>query len=109
MRGAVGVVTRDRNSLVHAPDEEFLADLPDDLAARVRDSSMGYAWGVDDVFEAYEELVADWDGRDGRIRLILAPDWTPACSDELYVRNRQVADEYATGITTPTCSRPSRR
>ena len=32
--------------------------------------------------------------------MILAPDWTPACSDELYLLNRRLADEYDTGITT---------
>ena len=31
---------------------------------------------------------------------MLAPDWTPACSDELYKRNRRMADEFGTGITT---------
>jgi cytosine/adenosine deaminase-related metal-dependent hydrolase len=29
-----------------------------------------------------------------------APDWTPACSDELYVRCRQAADEHGTQLIT---------
>ena len=61
---------------------------------------MGYAWPTDDVLAAYRRLQAQWDGHDDRIRVILAPDWTPACSDELYVRNRELATEYGTGITT---------
>ncbi len=100
IRGAVGLVTRDRNTLVHADDEAFLRQLPPDLADRVRSSSMGYSWPVEDVFSTYRQLVPDWDGRDGRLRLLLAPDWTPPCSDELYVRNRRMADEFGTGITT---------
>ena len=100
VRVALGVVTRDRNTLVHADDEAFLAMLPPDLAERVRASTMGYAWPVGDVFAAYRDLVSRWDRREGRIRVLLAPDWTPACSDELYVRNRQLADEYGTGIMT---------
>ena len=61
---------------------------------------MGYAWPLDDVFATYEHLVRTWDGHDGRIRTVLAPDWTPACSDELYQRCRRLADEYDTGITS---------
>src|SRR5262249_55441494 len=61
---------------------------------------IGYAWPVEQVFSTYDRLVRKWDGRDGRIRVIVAPDWTPACSDELYRANRRLADEYATGLTT---------
>ena len=61
---------------------------------------MGYAWPLDEVFATYDHLVRTWDGRDGRIRTVLAPDWTPACSDELYRPCRRLADEYATGITS---------
>ncbi len=100
VRVALGVVTRDRNTLVHADDEAFLAMLPSDLARRVRDSTMGYAWPVTEVFAAYRDLVSRWDRRDGRIRILLAPDWTPACSDELYMQNRRLADEHGTGIMT---------
>jgi 5-methylthioadenosine/S-adenosylhomocysteine deaminase len=99
-RGAVGLVTRDQNIYVHGDNETFLAMLPAALAAEVRASPMGYAWPADQVVAAYRELVQTWDGRDGRIRLILAPDWTPACSDALYLLNRRLADEYATGVTT---------
>ena len=100
VRVALGVVTRDRNTLVHADDESFLAMLPEDLAARVRASAMGYAWPIGEVFATYRDLVSRWDHREGRIRVLLAPDWTPACSDELYVRNRRLADEFGTGIMT---------
>ncbi len=100
MRVALGMVTRDQNIYVHAPDEAFLASLPDELARQVRESTMGYAWPTDDVVAAYRRVHAEWDGHDGRLRVILAPDWTPACSDDLYRLNRRLADEYDTGITT---------
>ena len=61
---------------------------------------MGYALPVDEVFEAYDRVVDAWDGRDGRIRVLLAPDWTPACSDELYQRVRRVASDKGTGFMT---------
>ncbi len=100
VRVALGVVTRDRNTLVHADDEAFLATLPPDLAQRIRASTMGYAWPIGKVLAVYRDLVSRWDRREGRIRVLLAPDWTPACSDELYLRNRRLADEYGTGIMT---------
>ena len=100
MRVALGMVTRDQNIYVHGENDAFLATLPEDLAARVRASTMGYAWPTEDVIAAYRRLHAAWDGHDGRIRVILAPDWTPACSDELYQLNRRVADELDTGITS---------
>ena len=100
VRVGLGVVTRDRNRYVHADDDAFIAALPPDLGERVRASSMGYAWPVDGVFDVYGRLVEEWDRHDGRIRVLLAPDWTPACSDELYVENRRLADHYDTGITT---------
>ena len=56
---------------------------------------MGCALPVDDVIAAYERVVARWDGRGGRIRVLLAPDWTPACSNELYQRCRRLATELA--------------
>ncbi len=61
---------------------------------------MGYAWPVDEVMASFERLSARWHGRDDRIRLVTAPDWTPACSDELYLRCRRVADEHGTGLIT---------
>jgi 5-methylthioadenosine/S-adenosylhomocysteine deaminase len=100
MRGALGIVTRDQNIYVHGDNEEFLRMLPEPLAEEVRGSPMGYAWPTEQVVESYRHLVKTWDGRDGRIRVLLGPDWTPACSDELYQYMRRLADEYNTGIMT---------
>jgi 5-methylthioadenosine/S-adenosylhomocysteine deaminase len=100
LRVAFGLVTRDENTYVHQDNGSFLSCLPPHLALEVKRSPIGYAWPVDAVHGTYRELVERWDGRDGRIRIITAPDWTPACSDELYRANRRLADEYGTGMTT---------
>ena len=97
IRTAFGIVSRDQNRYAHVPDEQFLGRLDPTLAAEVRESPMGYAWPVDDVMDSFERLVDTWHGFDDRLRLVTAPDWTPACSDDLYRRCRQVADEHATG------------
>lgn len=100
LRTAFGMTLRDQNIYVHEDNESFLRRLPPALAQEVRQSPMGYAWPVDEVLKAYDDVVKRWDGRQGRIRVILAPDWTPACSDEIYQRCRRLATEYGTGITT---------
>jgi 5-methylthioadenosine/S-adenosylhomocysteine deaminase len=100
LRTAFGLVSRDQNIYAHEPDEQFLARLPPDLAREVRESPMGYAWPVDEVMASFERLSGAWHGRGDRIRIVTAPDWTPACSDDLYLRCRQAADEHGTGMIT---------
>ena len=99
-RVAFGLVSRDQNVYIHEEDERFLQRLPPEVAEEVRQSGIGYAWPLDETFALYERLVKRWDGRDERIRVILAPDWTPSCSDALYQRCRRLGDEYGTGITS---------
>ena len=99
-RTAFGLVSRDQNIYAHENNEQFLARLPSDLADEVQNSTMGYAWPVEEIFRSFRSLAKTWHGRDDRIRLIVAPDWTPACSDELYTACRDLANEFNTGLTT---------
>jgi len=100
MRTMFGLVCRDQNTIVHEEDEAFLRRLPVDLADEVRRSPMGLAWPLDRIFGTYGTLLKDWHGRDGRIQIAAAPDWTPACSDELYLRCHRFAREHDTGMLT---------
>lgn len=100
LRTALAMSLRDQNIYAHEDDARFLARVPAATADEIRRSPLGYAWPVDDVFAAYDGLVRDWDGRGDRVRLLLAPDWTPAVSDDLFRRVRRAATEYGTGITT---------
>ena len=102
MRTALGITLRDQNIYVHEHNEDFLARLPKDLAAEVRASPMGYALPIDEALAAYEDAVESLDRRDDRLRVLLAPDWTPAVSDDLYRRCRQIATDLDTGIMTHT-------
>jgi 5-methylthioadenosine/S-adenosylhomocysteine deaminase len=100
LRTSFALSLRDQNRYAHEPDQDFLARFPATVADEMRASPLGYAWPVDDVLTTFGQLVARWDGRHGRTRFQLAPDWTPACSDELFRRCRQTADQFATGFTT---------
>jgi 5-methylthioadenosine/S-adenosylhomocysteine deaminase len=100
LRAAFGLVSRDQNIYAHQADETFLGRLPAALADEVRASPMGYAWPVGEVMATFRALAADWHGRDDRIRIVTAPDWTPACSDDLYRLCQRVADEHGTSLIT---------
>jgi 5-methylthioadenosine/S-adenosylhomocysteine deaminase len=100
VRTAFGLVSRDQHVYAHEPDEAFLARLDPGLADEVRASPMGYAWPVDEVMATFRALASGWHGAGDRIRIVTAPDWTPACSDDLYRRCVQVADEYDTSLVT---------
>jgi 5-methylthioadenosine/S-adenosylhomocysteine deaminase len=100
MRTAFGLVSRDQNIYAHESDEVFLSRLPAGLAEEVRRSPMGYAWPVDEVMASFERLSGAWHGHGGRIAIVTAPDWTPACSDDLYLRCRRAADEHGTQMIT---------
>jgi 5-methylthioadenosine/S-adenosylhomocysteine deaminase len=100
MRTALALSLRDQNRYAHRADPEMLAALPADIAEEVRASPLGYAWPIDRMVEVFDELYGRWDGRDDRFRVILAPDWTPACSDDLYRRCRRLADDYDVPLTS---------
>jgi 5-methylthioadenosine/S-adenosylhomocysteine deaminase len=100
MRTALAISLRDQNRYAHQNDDKFLAKLDPALASEIRESPLGYAWPIDEMVGVFDQLFQKWDGRDDRFRVILGPDWSPACSDDLYLRCRQLADEYDTAITT---------
>ena len=97
LRTAFALTLRDQNIYAHEADDRFLARLPAGIAAEVRRSPLGYAWPVDQVLGAFTDLNRRWRDRDGRVRFLLAPDWTPACSDGLFRLARKTADEHGVG------------
>jgi 5-methylthioadenosine/S-adenosylhomocysteine deaminase len=99
-RTAFGLVSRDENIYAHEANDDFLARLPPELAAEVAASTMGYAWPVDEIMASFRGLAETWHERDDLIHLAVAPDWTPACSDDLYRRCGELANEYDTVLTT---------
>lgn len=100
MRTAFAVSFRDQNRYAHMSDQLVLATLPASIADEISNSPLGYAWPTEQVVDIFTQLHQRWDGNDGRFRVIVAPDWTPACSDDLYVRCRQLADEFAVPLTS---------
>jgi 5-methylthioadenosine/S-adenosylhomocysteine deaminase len=97
-RIGMGLALRDRNIYVHEDNEQFLARLAPDLAQAVRQSPIGYAHPTELVLAAVDALRRQYASQD-RARLLYAPDWTPACSDELLQRVKRLAAEHGAAIT----------
>ena len=100
LRVGLGVTMRDRNRYTHEDDDVFLSRFPQEIADEIRASPLGYAWPIDGQFALFEELLSERDDARGGVRILLAPDWSPTCSDELYVRCREAADRYRAPMTT---------
>jgi len=83
LRVGLAVAVRDQNRFVHADDEWVLAQLPREAADALRASPVGYAYPVEMVLRSFDELLERHHDERGPTRLMLAPDWTPSCSDEL--------------------------
>lgn len=100
LRAGFGLCSRDDNVYVHAHDEELLCRIPRTIAEEVRRSTIGYAWPADDILDCFRRLADQWNVSGSRIRIIPSPDWTPACSDSLYRRCAQLADEHGVPMTS---------
>jgi len=98
LRTALAISNRDQNIYMHRDNEEVLRPLPPEYADMIRSNPVGYAYPLDQSIGAFEAMSKKYHGRHGRLHVILAPDWTPACSDDLLRRNKQLAGEYDTGI-----------
>jgi len=103
MRASLAVANRDRNRIVHTNDEAFLQSLPDALRQEIESKGIGDLGDPDDLIETFKHLYDQWHDPDAGIAILLAPDWIPCTSDELYMRNRRLANEYGVRLTTHAC------
>ena len=101
IRAALGFGVRDQSRYVHGDDEAFLATVPPELAAKVRGTIIGYAYPWEDTAAAFSAMAAKYmDAANGRFRLMLNPDWSPATSEELYLTCRRFAQEHGATLQT---------
>ncbi len=100
LRVGLAVTMRDRNRYAHEDDERFLSRFPDQLAEEIRSTPLGYAWPIEGQFELFHDLRDAWDDAERGVRVVLAPDWAPVCSDELYRRCVAASSELGVPLTT---------
>jgi cytosine/adenosine deaminase-related metal-dependent hydrolase len=92
VRAAVCLANSDQQRVVYQDEQTFVASLPPDLRETI--SPMLRPFDQETFFTRWERLAAEWDGKDGRIRLGFGPGGPQWCSDDLLRRLRRVADEH---------------
>ena len=98
LRVAYAVGMENRNTFVYEDNDEFLARLPADLAARVKTQfgNLGPA-NAERTFDFISELCAEYAGHPA-IRIFLGPTGPEWCSDELLARCAAEAERLDTGM-----------
>jgi 5-methylthioadenosine/S-adenosylhomocysteine deaminase len=100
-RAAIGLASRDQSKYVHGDDRVFLDSLPPSLRSQVEGTIIGYAYPWEDTATTFRAMSTRYmNAADGRFRMMLAPDWTPATSDELYMANKALAAEFGATMQT---------
>lgn len=95
IRAVLAPAARERFSIVHAEDPEFLRLLPRDLARDVQ--ALGFAQSLlpmDRYIPRWEELYRDLTTPASRVQTVLAPDGALWCSDEYLRTIAKLADRY---------------
>jgi cytosine/adenosine deaminase-related metal-dependent hydrolase len=92
VRAAVCLACADQQRIVYQDEEEFLSSLPHELAQPLR--ARFRPFDQEAFFANWERLAVQHDGKEGRIRIGLAPGGPQWCSDGLLQRIRRTADEH---------------
>lgn len=99
LRAALTPMIRDRGELTYGPEPAFVEHLSPSLRDRVR------SWLAPQETEA---VLASWErafrnldeGRDGRVRIFMAPQGPQWVSEELLRRSKALARDCGTGVQT---------
>jgi 5-methylthioadenosine/S-adenosylhomocysteine deaminase len=100
MRVSYALCVRDQNRFVYAPDEQFLATLPPELAAETDAYMKRSHFPLEDYeTEFLRPMLERYAGGRGNLaRIWLAPINLERCSDRLLMLNREWAERYGIGI-----------
>ncbi|MEE9277021.1 MAG: amidohydrolase family protein, partial [Dehalococcoidia bacterium] len=98
LRASLAIASRDQNTYMHRDDADALGRLTPEHRKAIKENPVGYAYPLEHSLGAFEAMAKAYHGREGRIHVMLGPDWTPACSDALLLRTKQLARDYDTTI-----------
>ncbi len=92
----------DQNSMVAGPgggEEDFAAQLPQELAERYRSLMAPSYWPVSNVIPVLDDICRKYgNNQHERVQVTMAPSNVHRCSDELLIALKQLANRYNTGI-----------
>ncbi|MFQ5912673.1 MAG: amidohydrolase family protein [Nitrospinota bacterium] len=96
MRVSFGVSTRDQNPLVYGDHGAFLEGLP--KAQREWAAKLLAPADLDEYFRVFDDIYAEFNGKEDRIRIFLTPLGVQWASDDLLKGVKKKAAEVGTGI-----------
>lgn len=96
LRVAFCLGASDQNRFLYDDDQGFIDALPEKLARRIKADLEPFSW--ESYFRAWRSMYEKYDGREGKLRVFLAPSGTQWCSDELLNKIKSAANEFSTGI-----------
>ncbi len=102
MRVNFAPVARDeKTSYVYAWDDDFVRSLPEKLQNELKKRPYGKQPMEKKIYiEGFENLYKDFNGHDGRIRLMLAPDGAQWVTPEFLLIIKRMAEKFQTNIQT---------
>ena len=99
MRTAFSVYFREQNRVVYSDDQEFIAGLPNDLAASLRSYLAATDLPADDYFTLFENLHRKYSKDPAsRVSVLLSPSNVQWVSDDFLQRTKEYATNYQAGI-----------
>jgi len=100
MRAAFSYSIRDQNRFVYQDDQQFLATLPSDLAARMETVFRSARLSTEEYFSMFADLYERF-GRNQpnhQIKHLVSPSNVQWCSDPLLEATKELARRYSTAI-----------
>ena len=99
MRTAFSLSFRDRNRIVYSDDQEFMAGLPSDLAANLRDYFAAADMSADDYFALFDRLHKRFaDDPNSIVSVLLSPSNVQWVSDDFLQRTKEYATSHQAGV-----------
>jgi len=99
MRTAFSVYFRERNRVVYAGDENFIAGLPDDLGNGLARYLAAIDMPSQEYFAMFRRIRDKYaSGPGGKLRVLLSPSNVQWVSDEFLMQTKELASQYHTGI-----------
>jgi cytosine/adenosine deaminase-related metal-dependent hydrolase len=101
MRLSYGITAVNQNAFIAGPqggDNEFLAELPDPLAQRLRAVVEGARPSTAEIVDAADAILRQFGGDDPRVRVVLAPSNVHRCSDELLTAFKELAVRHRANL-----------
>ena len=98
MRTAFSLYFRNQNRVVYGDDEQFMAGLPADLAAGLRQRLEPANLSADEYFSIFERTHQKYAADpSAKVRVLLSPANVQWVSDDIFQRTKEYAARYKTG------------